>query len=143
MSSTWKIEHSLVTTAHRDLAWEYMSNMRNLAEMEGVRIELDGPFQTGTRGRTISADSTQEWELADVVPKERFVVTGKEGDFLLSFEWRFHDEGTGTKMTQQIYAQGPPPVMEQWAVVLRQMEESTPASMQSLATRLNELTNAD
>ena len=139
MSDRWHLEQTLVTTTGRDLAWEYWSNMQNHADMEGVTIELDGPFRTGTKGRTISSNHTQEWELSDVVPKKRFVVTGKDGGFSLSFAWEFHDDEEGTKMTQRIYANGPANVMKKWEGVFRQMEETAPQNMQRLASRLDGL----
>lgn len=139
MADTWQLEQTLETTTGRERAWEYWSDMQNHAEMENVKIELDGPFSTGTKGRTISSNNTQEWELSEVVPKKRFVITGKDGAFSLSFAWDFYDEGTGTKMTQRIQAEGPTPVMEQWEGVFRQMEETAAQNMQRLANRLDEL----
>ena len=139
MSDNWQLEHSLVTVNCRDAAWEYWSDMQNHADMESVLIELDGPFRTGTKGRTISSNHTQESELSEVVPKKRFVITGRDGDFSLSFAWGFHDEGTGTKMTQRIYAEGPPNAMGQWAGVFRQMEATAPQNMRRLACRLDGL----
>ena len=139
MSDNWQLEQSLVTVIGRGRAWEYWSDMQNHADMEGVTIELDGPFRTGTRGRTISSNHTQEWELSEVVPKKRFVVTGRDGDFSLSFAWEFHDEGAGTKMTQRIYAEGPSTAMWQWEDVFRQMEKTAPQNMRRLADRLDGL----
>lgn len=139
MSDNWHLEHALVTVTDRDRAWEFWSDMQNHADMEGVVIELDGPFRTGTRGRTISSHHTQEWELSEVVPKKRFVVTGRDGDFSLSFAWDFHDDGTGTKMIQRIYAEGPPTAMEKWKDVFRQMKETAPQNMRRLADRLDGL----
>ena len=139
MADTWQLEQTLETATGRERAWEFWSDMQNHAEMQDVKIELDGPFCTGTKGRTITSNHTQEWELSEVIPKKRFVITGRDGGFSLSFGWDFHDEGTGTKMTQRIQAKGPPTVMVQWEGVFRQMEETAPHNMQRLADRLDEL----
>ncbi len=61
----WEFEHSIYTEAKRKDAWDYWSNMDNHAKMEPgvVRIEVDGPFETGTTARTVTKDHTQELEL--------------------------------------------------------------------------------
>lgn len=48
----WEFKHSIYTEANRMDAWAYWSDTDNNAKMEpGVkRIELDGPFETGTTG---------------------------------------------------------------------------------------------
>ena len=53
----WKCEQSALTKAPRMLVWTYWTDLSNHAKLEpGVeRIELDGPFVTGTRGRTIES----------------------------------------------------------------------------------------
>ena len=112
--------------------------MQNHAE-EGVTIELDGPFQTGTKGRSITANWRQEWELREVITEKRFVTTGRESGFELSFAWDFEDEGTGTRMTQTISAHGPEIQMKKWADTLRQMEINAPKGMEQLAAKLDRL----
>ena len=139
MASNWEFKHSFVTTTSRSVAWAYWSDMQNHAEMESVQIELDGPFQTGTKGRTITATSRQEWELSEVNQEKRFVTTGRDSGFELSFAWDFEDEGTGTRMTQTIGAKGPEELMKKWDETLRQMEISAPKGMEQLAAKLNQL----
>ena len=113
--------------------------MQNHAEMESVKIELDGPFQTGTMGRTITANSRQEWELSEVIHEKRFVTTGRESGFELRYAWDFDDEGTGTRMTQTISAKGPEELMKKWDDTLRQMEIDAPKGMEQLVAKLNRL----
>ncbi len=115
--------------------------MQNHAAMENVRIELDGPFQTGTRGRTISPPMTQEWELSEVVHERRFVTTGRDSGCELSFAWDFEDDGSGTLMTQTISAQGPDEKLAEWDGILKQMELDAPRGMKKLAALLDELSN--
>lgn len=137
----WEFEHSIYTDAHRDDVWNYWSDLHNHAEVEpGVkRIELDGPFETGTTGRTITENFTQEWELTSVTEGERFVITGKtpDGSGTLRFAWEFKDEGSGTRMTQRIEASGPQ--VEEYEEEFRQMAVRAPESMEQLATLLDEL----
>lgn len=137
----WKFEHSIYTKARREDAWGYWSDMRNHARMEpGVeRIELDGPFETGTTGRTIAKEFTQEWELTDVVEKRRWVLTGytPDGEGTLSFAWQFEDEADGTRMTQTIRATGS--FMKQHEIELRQMEANAANAMSRLAEELDRL----
>ena len=139
--SEWECENSIFTNACRRDVWAYWSDMRNHAKMEpGVeKIELDGPFATGTTGRTITANYRQEWELSEVIPEKRFVITGEDAGFTLSFAWDFGDEGTGTRMTQRITANGPETQMKQWADALRQMEINAPKAMAPLAADLDRL----
>jgi len=137
----WAFEHSIFTVANRMDAWAYWSEMSNHAKMEpGVeRIELDGPFATGTTGRTMAEGFTQEWELTDVVEGRRFTVTGltPDGDGSLRFTWEFEDEGPGTRMTHRIHATGPD--VAEHMEVLRQMEVRAPEGMARLAAALDRL----
>jgi hypothetical protein len=135
----WNFEHSVSTIAGRQDAWDYWSDLRNHTRMEpGVeRIELDGPFATGTTGRTIGTGYTQEWKLTEVVAGRRFVITGltPDGEGALSFAWEFEDEGTGTRMTQRIHAHGPQ--VEEHLESFRQLEAGAPQGMLRLAAELD------
>ncbi|MDX1577131.1 MAG: SRPBCC family protein [Gemmatimonadota bacterium] len=139
MSTHWTVEHAVVTTADRSTAWAHWTDLRHHAELEpGIeRIELDGPFATGTRGRTIGRDFEQQWELRDVVPEERFVITGTAPGFSLSFAWTFEDDDGGRRMTQRISAEGPG--LDAIRHELRGMEENAPSAMARLAERLDRL----
>ena len=66
-ASNWERQESIVVPVARDVAWAFWANMSNHEREPGVEIiEIDGPFVTGTKGRTITADGRQEWELTDV-----------------------------------------------------------------------------
>ena len=141
----WGFEHSVYTKAQRRDAWNFWSNMDNHAKMEpGVdRIELDGPFATGTTGRTITKYYIQEFELAEVLAENHFTTIGKTPDGMgfLSFTWSFEDEGKGTRMTQKIKARGPQ--VEQYLDVFRQMEKGAVIGMALLAEELDRLTKTE
>lgn len=138
----WEFEHSIYTEANRKQAWHYWSNVDNHAKMEpGVkRIELDGPFKTGTTGRTVTEEYTQEWKLTEVTEGERWVLTGHtpDGEGTLSFTWEFEDEDGGTRMTQLIKASGP--LVKEYPEEFRRMEENAPEAMAKLAEELDRLT---
>jgi hypothetical protein len=139
--STWEFEHSVFTHANRMTAWHYWSDIRNHARMEPavIRNELDGPFATGTIGRTITHDHTQEWELTEVLDGERFIMTGytPDGAGALSFAWTFSDEGAGTRLTQRISAYGPE--VDNYIGLFRQMEAHAPEAMARLAADLDRI----
>ena len=139
----WKFKYSVYTKAQRNDAWNYWTNVENHAEMEsGVKsIELDGPFASGMTGRTITSDYTQEWELTEVVEKERWVITGHtpDGTGKLSFAWEFEDEGSGTRMTQRITANET--LVKQHPEEIQIIEENAPAAMSKLAAELDRLAN--
>jgi hypothetical protein len=49
----WEWKHSVVADAPRKTVWEFVSQIDNLARVEGDAVEsmtLDGPFQAGTKG---------------------------------------------------------------------------------------------
>lgn len=137
----WEFEHSIYTEAKRKDAWNYWSDVENHVRMEpGVEsIELDGPFTSGTTGRTITIDYTQEWVLTNVVEGKRWVITGNtpDGNGTLSFAWKFEDEGSGTRMTQYIKATGS--LIDEHPEELNQMEVNAPEAMAKLAVELDRL----
>lgn len=138
----WSFEHAVATRAPRAAAWAFWSDLRNHMRLEpGVeRIELDGPFATGTTGRTVAPGFTREWLLSDVVPERRFAITGftPDGAGALSFAWEFEDDRSGgTRMTQRIQATGPE--VEHHMTVFRQMELGAQAGMARLAAELDRL----
>ncbi|MDR8394283.1 SRPBCC family protein [Aliifodinibius sp. S!AR15-10] len=139
--ANWEFEHSIYTEANRKDAWDHWSDVENHAKMEpGVEsIELDGPFATGTTGRTITSEYTQEWELTTVIDGEKWVITGHtpDGGGTLSFAWKFEDEGSGTRLTQQIKATGS--LVEEYPEEIQQMEANAPKAMARLAKELNRL----
>lgn len=139
--SEWDCEQSAFTNASRTVVWAYWSDLSNHAKMEpGVeRIELDGPFATGTTGRTIGTEFQQEWKLTDVVEGRRFGITGytPDGSGMLTFSWNFEDEDGGTRLTYRIAASGPD--LDQHRDVFRQMEIRAPEALARLAAELDRL----
>lgn len=137
----WEFEHSVFTKAKRENVWNYWTNMDNHTKMESSveKIALNGPFASGTKGRTIAKDYTQEWELINVVRASQFTITGKTPDTqgFLSFSWKFEDRSTGTQLQQRIVAEGPQ--VEEYRHVFLEMETGAAASMDALAKELDRL----
>jgi len=140
----WKITNSLFTHSNRLAVWNFMTDMSNQVRMESAveAIELEGPFETGTKGRTIMKEYTQEWVLDEVVEEQEFTIVGQtEGqDFSLSFCWKMEDEREGTRLTQIISAKGAD--TENFREILNGMEEHVPKRLAELAKELDTLTKS-
>ncbi len=138
----WEYQHTVMTRACRKDAWAYCTNFDNAARMEpGVeRIELDGPFASGTTGRTVTLAYTQSWELQDVVWEEQYTILGRtpDGGFM-RFTWTFEEMEAGTRLTQLIRAGGEQ--LEAHRDALHQMEEGVVPSMSKLVQALDALAN--
>ena len=137
----WKITNSLFTQSKRSAVWTFMTDMSNQVRMESAvkAIELDGPFESGTRGRTIMEEYTQEWILEDVVVEGQFTIVGQTDgqDFSLSFCWQMEDENGGTRLTQIISAKGAD--VANFREILSGMEEHVPKRLAELAEELDAL----
>ena len=142
MTQSWEFKKSFYVAIGREFAWEFLVDMQNVAKIEKVTIELDGPFQSGTKGRTITPDSRQEWEIIDVVPLECFTILGRESEFEMRFTWELKEEGRGTRMIQTIHACGPEAEMSKWEGVLREMETNVPKSHENMVAELTRRANA-
>ena len=140
----WSCEQVGVTRASRGVAWAFLTNFDNHLEETSVeRIELDGRFLTGTRGRTIMTHATQEWTLEDVVSETHFAIVGQTPDErgTLSFSWSFTDVPGGTRITYQIAARGPH--VQQDAQELEGMGRRAPHALQELIARLDQSASSD
>jgi len=139
----WEFEHSIYTEAKKKDAWDYWSDFNNHVRLEpGVnRIELDGPVETGTTGRTVTESYTQEWKLTEVIEGKRIVITGHNRDGILSFTWDFKEEGSGTRMTQQIKASES--LVDEYPEEFHQMEKHVPGAMARLAEELDRLASEE
>ncbi len=135
---TWNCTHRVITIAHLHSAWNFLSDLTNHAELDpGIdRIELDGPFTTGTIGRTISGDVVQDWVLAEVVPDKR-LISGVTPDHqgLLSFAWHFKEAKNGCMLTYEIAAFGPE--VSQHLPMLEQMKADAFQALSKLVKTLD------
>jgi hypothetical protein len=123
MNMPWEFRHSVIANADRQTVWEFISNIDNLARIEGDAVEsmtLDGPFQTGTSGTTkMWGQEPMLWRLADVAAPERATYEMQLSGAVVRFGWTYEELGDGrTSLTQHIVLEGPGaeayvPVMEQ------------------------------
>src|SRR3954462_671351 len=119
----WELKHSVIANAPRQTVWEFVSQIDNLARVEGDAVEsmtLDGPFQTGTRGATkMRGQEPTHWRLAEVEPPERAVYEMELTGAVVRFDWTYEELADGrTRLSQHIVLEGPGseayvPAMEQ------------------------------
>ena len=108
----WDFSHSVIADANRQTVWEFISNIDNIARLEGDAVEsmtLDGPFQTGTRGTTkMRGQEPKYWRLADVAPPERATLEMDLPGAVLRFAWTYDEVSEGrTRLTQHLVLEGP------------------------------------
>jgi Polyketide cyclase / dehydrase and lipid transport len=124
MNMFWELRHSVIANAHRQTVWEFVSNIDNLARVEGDAVEsmtLDGPFQAGTRGATkMRGQEPTHWRLAEVEPRERATYEMELSGAVVRFAWTYEELTDGrTRMSQHIVLEGSGaeayvPLMEQY-----------------------------
>ena len=143
MPIAWEFEHSVFTTAHRRDAWAFWSDLNShIGNEPGVeRIELDGPFESGTKGRTIAKEYQQEWELVDVIPEVQAAIVGAVPGAVMRFAWKFADENDGTRLTQCITLEGPQAA--DYIEIAREFESNAPQGMAKLAAELDRRAQID
>ena len=108
----WELRHSVIANANRQTVWEFVSNIDNLARIEGDAVEsmtLDGPFQTGTRGATkMRGQEPTHWRLAEVEPPERATMEMELPGAVVRFAWAYEELSDGrTRLTQHLVLEGP------------------------------------
>jgi hypothetical protein len=123
MSMPWELRHSVIADAHRQTVWEFVSNIDNLARVEGNAVEsmtLDGPFQAGTKGATkMRGQQPTHWRLVEVKPPERVIYEMELTEAVIHFIWTYEELADGrTRLSQHIPLEGPGaesyiPIMEQ------------------------------
>ncbi len=107
------MEESIVIHRPRKEVYEYAVAPDRQPEWLGNLIEYeaerDGPPEVGDRNRAVarmagrSFTSTQE--ITEAVPGEKLAFRSDDGPFEYRFEWRFEDDGDGTRLT--IHGEGP------------------------------------
>jgi hypothetical protein len=112
MNMLSELRHSAIADANRQTVWEFVSNIDNLARIEGDAVEsmtLDGPFQTGTRGATkMRGQAPTHWRLAEVKPPERATYEMELSGAVVRFVWTYEELNDGrTRLTQHIVLEGP------------------------------------
>src|SRR3954470_21480739 len=95
MSMSWEMKHSVIANANRQTVWKFISNIDNLARVEGDAVEsmtLDGPFQAGTRGTTkVRGQEPRHWQLVEVQPPERATYEMELTEAAVRFRWKYEE----------------------------------------------------
>ena len=100
----WEFQHSVETTASRDFAWSFWTDVSNWAFDTSVEwVKLDGPFISGTKGTTKSPElDPVQWTLIEVESGKEAVIDIVLQETILRFHWRFEDLAQGgTRITQR------------------------------------------
>ena len=115
--------------------WTTVDNWRLDADVES--IELDGAFEAGSRGVTVSRRSGRiEWRIASVEGTGA-TIEFPAGSAVGRFQWRFEDVGgCATRITQRVSVAG-----EGAALLAAQIaplfEANLPAGMQKLCDAMS------
>ena len=134
----WEFEHSVETTAGRDFAWAFWTDVTNWAFDTSIEwVRLEGPFASGTNGATKSPGlDPMYWALKEVQPEKEATVEMALDEAILLFHWRFDDlEQGGTRITQRLTLTGANAEMiaRQGA---QELERTIPLGMQRLASEI-------
>ena len=134
----WEFQHSVETTAKRDFAWGFWTDVNNWAFDTSVEwVRLEGPFASGTRGATKSPGmDVVHWVLKEVQPEKKAIVEIALDEAALLFHWRFEDiaEG-GTRITQRASLTGAS--ADSFArQIAPEFEKGIPAGMDKLVTEI-------
>jgi uncharacterized protein YndB with AHSA1/START domain len=108
----WELKQSVIANASRQTVWEFISDIGNLARVEGDAVEsmtLDGPFRAGARGMTkMRGQEPTHWRLVEVEPPERAVYEMELPGALIHFNWTYEKlTDDRTRLTQHIVLDGP------------------------------------
>ena len=119
----WELKHSVIANANRQTVWEFVSNIDNLARLEGDAVEsmtLDGPFQAGSKGTTkMRGQEPTHWRLVEVEPPGRSVTEVELTGAVVRFTWTYEElPDKRTRLSQHMVLEGPGaeayvPVMEE------------------------------
>ncbi len=108
MDEVWSFEHSVDCPVTKTFAWQFWTTVNNWkldADVESV--ELDGPFEAGSRGATVTRSSGRiEWVLVDVEPETTAAFDISVPGAVVRFRWKFEDLGNTTRMIQRVTLSG-------------------------------------
>src|SRR5258708_10589429 len=85
----YQVEHSVEAPASPAFAWDWRTDVKNWDDPP-AQFQLDGPFATGSWGRTrLPGQEPLRWQIRDVQPRRSFAIEMRLDRATLSFEWRF------------------------------------------------------
>jgi len=106
--TTWLLEYAEVTAAGRDFVWEYWTDVTHWADPP-AQFHLDGPFASGSQGRTSFPDREPiPWVIRNVEPGRSDTIESQLDGAVLLCQWFFEAlPDKGTKFRQRIGVAGP------------------------------------
>ncbi|WP_214321862.1 SRPBCC family protein [Nonomuraea sediminis] len=107
----WEYEHSVETTAGREVLWQHWSDMAAWPQWNaGIeKIEIDGPFAVGTTfTMTPPGDEPVTMRIIELVPGELFTDVMDAGDIVVTTVHRLEKaEGGRTRVVYRTEITGP------------------------------------
>jgi uncharacterized protein YndB with AHSA1/START domain len=104
-----KIEHRIKVTAPPERVFSLWADVTNWHtwDPDTKRATLEGPFQTGSRGRlTPTKGNAVPMLLTSVVPNKSFTVESKIPLFRMIFEHETHPTGSETEVIHRVSLSG-------------------------------------
>jgi hypothetical protein len=106
----WSFEHAVECDVPRQFAWDFWSNVSNWISVDSSleSVSLDGPFETGTRGRTKPSGQRElEWRLSSVDAPAAATIEIAAPGAVLRCAWSFEEQGARkTKLVQRLTIEG-------------------------------------
>jgi hypothetical protein len=138
MASSWTTEYTSRTDGSRGDVWSLWSDVSTWPSWDaGVeRVEIDGPFAAGSRGRLKPAGSPSvRYRLTSAVPESGFADETRLPLARMVFEHELADApGGGTLITHRATISGP--LTPLWRRVIgRGLARDLPDTVRSLAAR--------
>jgi hypothetical protein len=105
----WSFEHAVECPVSQEFAWTFWTKVSNwILDPDLESVQLDGPFENGSKGTSVSRSSGQiDWQLADVEPGRAATVEITFPGAVGRFRWTFETAGKGTRITQNVSIDGP------------------------------------
>jgi len=102
-----ELEHSVDADVSPSFAWNWRTDVRNWDDPP-AQFQLEGPFDTGSRGTTLfPGQEPVHWRIGAVRPETSFTIEIPLDRAVLSFEWRFDAlPDCRTRITQRIVLSG-------------------------------------
>jgi hypothetical protein len=134
MSFTY--EHSLATAASPAAIWRLYSDVSLWPsfDAEAEHIQLDGPFQAGSRGTMkFRGQDPLAFTLTEVVPERLFTDETPVGDAVVRVRHQLDPAEEGTHITYQVEIEGPEAFAAQLGAMITADIPTTMARLARLA----------
>lgn len=130
----WDFQHSVECKASREFAWKYWTNISNWDDPP-AKFELDGPFDAGSRLRTILPGQTLHSVIRDVKAEREATIEMQLPDAIVSFRWSFEELGKDrVQITQRITLAGRN--AKSFVAQASVLERTVPEGMKKLAAAI-------